>query len=95
MHSITLYRFLQEALTNVIKHAKAEQIWVELYTEGNNAILTVQDNGLGFSDFGHGAGQRHWDHRNARKNVDRGRRNPDQLLPVKRNDHLGLSSVGK
>ena len=50
MHSITLYRFLQEALTNVIKHAKAEQIWVELYTEGNNAILTVQDNGLGFSD---------------------------------------------
>jgi signal transduction histidine kinase len=49
MYSITLYRFLQEALTNVIKHSKASQVWVELYMEGQNAILTVQDNGLGFS----------------------------------------------
>ncbi len=51
MHAITLYRFLQEALTNVVKHSKATQVWVELYMEGQKAILTVQDNGMGFSSL--------------------------------------------
>jgi signal transduction histidine kinase len=49
MHSITLYRFVQEALTNVVKHSKANQVWVDLSLDGQNAILTVQDNGHGFA----------------------------------------------
>jgi signal transduction histidine kinase len=49
MHSITLYRFVQEALTNVVKHSKASQVWVELSLDGQNAVLTVQDNGHGFA----------------------------------------------
>jgi signal transduction histidine kinase len=47
IYNITLYRVLQEALTNVIKHAKASQVWVELSVEDDRIQLTVQDNGLG------------------------------------------------
>jgi signal transduction histidine kinase len=47
-HSLTLYRVLQEALTNVVKHAKADCVWVDLTLEGRILSLTVQDNGCGF-----------------------------------------------
>ncbi len=47
---ITFYRFLQEALTNVIRHARASQVWVELFIENKVATLTIQDNGQGFSE---------------------------------------------
>ena len=49
VHSITLYRFLQETLTNVIKHSKARQVWVELFVDEQEVVLNVQDNGSGFS----------------------------------------------
>lgn len=48
-HNITLYRTLQEALTNVIKHAHASQVWVDLSMEDDQVTLTIQDNGIGFS----------------------------------------------
>lgn len=48
VHSITLYRTLQETLTNIIKHSNATQVWVELSLDEENIILTVQDNGVGF-----------------------------------------------
>ncbi len=47
--TVTLYRFLQEALTNVARHAQASKIWVDLLAEGNELSLTVQDNGVGFN----------------------------------------------
>ena len=46
-YKITLYRTLQEALTNIIKHARASQAWVELSLEDDRVNLTVQDNGIG------------------------------------------------
>lgn len=49
-YNITLYRVLQEALTNVVKHAQASQVWVELGLEEEAITLTVQDNGIGFSE---------------------------------------------
>lgn len=49
-HNITLYRTLQEALTNVIKHAYATQVWVELSLEDDRVTLTIQDNGTGFAE---------------------------------------------
>jgi signal transduction histidine kinase len=49
VHSITLYRFLQETLTNAIKHSNAGQIWVELFCDDQELVLNVQDNGRGFS----------------------------------------------
>lgn len=47
--NITLYRMLQEALTNVIKHAHASQVWVDLSMEEDRIGLTVQDNGTGIN----------------------------------------------
>jgi signal transduction histidine kinase len=48
IYNITLYRVLQEALSNIIKHAHAGHVWVDLSREDDNIILTVQDNGQGF-----------------------------------------------
>jgi signal transduction histidine kinase len=49
-YNITLYRALQEALTNVVKHAQATQVWVDLSVEEDTVNLTVQDNGIGFGE---------------------------------------------
>jgi signal transduction histidine kinase len=48
IYNITLYRVLQEAFSNIVKHANASHVWVDLSREDDNIILTVQDNGLGF-----------------------------------------------
>ncbi|MEW6288166.1 MAG: response regulator [Chloroflexota bacterium] len=48
VHAVTFYRVLQEALTNVVKHAQASRVWVDLTLEGRTITLTVQDNGCGF-----------------------------------------------
>jgi len=48
IYNITLYRVLQEALTNIVKHAHASQVWVDLSVEEATVNLTVQDNGTGF-----------------------------------------------
>ena len=45
--SITVYRIVQEALTNVARHARASQVRVALLAEGQELVLTVQDNGVG------------------------------------------------
>jgi two-component system sensor histidine kinase NreB len=45
---ITLYRILQEALTNIVKHAKATQVWVSLNKKQDKLVLEIQDNGVGF-----------------------------------------------
>jgi PAS domain S-box-containing protein len=43
-----LYRIGQEAVTNAIRHADATTIIVELRTDAQGLILTVEDNGIGF-----------------------------------------------
>lgn len=49
--AITVYRLIQEALSNVVKHAKATRAWVRLLHEprGEEMLrLIVSDNGIGF-----------------------------------------------
>jgi len=46
--NITLYRFCQEALTNVAKHASARQVWVTVDSDAEAIRVTVRDNGQGF-----------------------------------------------
>lgn len=46
---ITLFRILQEALTNVQIHSKATRVRVELAQTRNHVQLTIQDNGRGFT----------------------------------------------
>ncbi|MEA2172069.1 MAG: hypothetical protein QOF76_5369 [Solirubrobacteraceae bacterium] len=44
----TVYRFVQEALTNVVKHAGAEHVRVRLTTQADDIQATVADDGCGF-----------------------------------------------
>ncbi len=39
---------VQEALSNVVRHAEATAVSIHLYPEGDNYILTITDNGRGF-----------------------------------------------
>ena len=45
---ISFYRFLQEALTNVAKHAQANRVLVELCRNADTVSLSVADDGRGF-----------------------------------------------
>ena len=45
---IALYRMVQEALTNVGRHAGATDVRIELRQQGDELVLTVRDNGKGF-----------------------------------------------
>jgi signal transduction histidine kinase len=44
------FRIYQEALTNIIRHAKATRVDVRLAEEGRALVLTVKDNGRGISE---------------------------------------------
>ncbi len=44
----TCFRVTQEAVTNVIRHAHAKHVRVELRQQGNFLELTIQDDGIGF-----------------------------------------------
>jgi signal transduction histidine kinase len=45
-----LFRTLQEALTNITRHARAAEVEVSLLREETGLLLQVRDNGLGISD---------------------------------------------
>jgi two-component system sensor histidine kinase UhpB len=45
----TLYRIIQEQLGNIIKHAKAKQITIQLHNNNNAVYLFIKDNGIGFN----------------------------------------------
>jgi signal transduction histidine kinase len=45
---ITLYRMVQESLTNVAKYAEAGEVNVRMVREGDQIVATVRDNGKGF-----------------------------------------------
>lgn len=45
---IALYRFVQEGLTNVAKHAKATAAWVNLDYIDGDLTISLEDNGVGF-----------------------------------------------
>jgi PAS domain S-box-containing protein len=45
---IVLFRIYQEALNNIVRHAQATQVWVQLALEEEQTVLEVRDNGVGF-----------------------------------------------
>ncbi|WPR77756.1 sensor histidine kinase [Algoriphagus sp. NG3] len=44
---IALLRIIQEAITNILKHAKAQKVDILIYEESASLILTIKDNGKG------------------------------------------------
>jgi PAS domain S-box-containing protein len=45
-----LYRIVQEAINNAVKHGKAKNIFISLKPAGDRFALTVADDGIGFSN---------------------------------------------
>lgn len=46
---MNLLRVGQEALTNALKHAQAQTICIELTYAGDRVLLTIHDDGCGFT----------------------------------------------
>jgi signal transduction histidine kinase len=44
----TIYRIVQEALTNISKHSKATKIKIDIRTTKDSFFVRVEDNGIGF-----------------------------------------------
>ncbi|NOZ46553.1 MAG: sensor histidine kinase, partial [Chlorobi bacterium] len=53
---IGLYRIAQELVTNIIKHANASTVSVQLFKNKNMIILIVEDNGKGINNENKGSG---------------------------------------
>jgi PAS domain S-box-containing protein len=51
--AVALLRIFQEAVTNVLRHAQATQVWVSFVTRGATLVMRVRDDGVGI-------GHRHW-----------------------------------
>jgi len=47
--SIALFRILQEALTNVLRHARASNAWITLQQDNAGLTLSIRDDGIGMS----------------------------------------------
>lgn len=47
---IALLRIIQEAITNIIKHAKAKNVGILIYEEEDNLLLTINDDGVGLGE---------------------------------------------
>ena len=50
---ICLYRVIQQGLANVIQHARAKQVWIDLRWSNDDVTLMLSDNGVGFDLLNH------------------------------------------
>ena len=55
----TLYRVVQEGLTNAVRHGKADRIEIRITREGNLVSIRIRDNGTGCGKLEEGFGLRH------------------------------------
>ncbi|WP_458369942.1 sensor histidine kinase [Pseudomonas fluorescens] len=46
----TLFRIVQESLSNIARHAQATQVHIQLSREGRRLYLRIKDNGVGMTD---------------------------------------------
>ncbi len=46
---ITIYRLIQEGLSNIVKHANATEAIIQLVKDETEIHLTIEDNGIGFN----------------------------------------------
>ncbi len=50
---ITAFRILQECITNILRHAKAQNVSIELFRTSDRLELMVEDDGVGFDPRTH------------------------------------------
>lgn len=46
----TVFRIIQEALSNVFRHAKAKNVWVNVVLQDEKLLVTVRDDGIGLEE---------------------------------------------
>jgi signal transduction histidine kinase len=46
---LTAYRIVQEGLSNIVRHAQAQTVWLTVIFTGDSLILRLQDDGQGFN----------------------------------------------
>jgi two-component system sensor histidine kinase UhpB len=44
----TAFRIVQEAVTNILRHAKCQNIWVKIDRQQDQVYLSIRDDGKGF-----------------------------------------------
>ena len=49
---INLYRIVQEAVNNVVKHSEATEVSITIKRDASQVVITVRDNGKGFAPDG-------------------------------------------
>ncbi|MGK7371537.1 MAG: PAS domain-containing sensor histidine kinase, partial [Candidatus Halalkalibacterium sp. M3_1C_030] len=54
---VNIYRIVQEAVHNAVKHAECTKVSIQLYKEDDMICLTVEDNGVGISFYEDGNGE--------------------------------------
>lgn len=47
--SLNLYRFIQECLTNIIKHAEAKSVYLKIQNQNKQLVIILSDDGKGFN----------------------------------------------
>ncbi len=47
---LLIFRIVQEAFNNILKHAGANNVTVNVHYDNERLLLKIQDNGIGFSD---------------------------------------------
>lgn len=53
---LSLYRIAQEAVNNIIKHAQAKHVDIQLYKTKKQVIMSIEDDGVGFEHTSSGSG---------------------------------------
>ena len=48
--TIGLFRIVQEALTNIVRYAKAKNVWIDLSAQPDEVSLRVRDDGIGIPE---------------------------------------------
>jgi signal transduction histidine kinase len=56
-HEETLFRLVQESLNNVLKHANAAHVQVQLAVQDGAVFLSIRDDGVGFQENYERAGE--------------------------------------
>ena len=59
----TIYRIIQEAITNSIRHGKAKQIQIDIDRKYNMLEVCIRDNGIGCINIQEGFGLYHMEER--------------------------------
>lgn len=55
----TIYRVIQESITNAIRHGNASQIWIHIMKEQGELVIEIKDNGTGCEQIKYGFGTKH------------------------------------